>query len=106
MKVAAQKRLLEMELARCKLQYDMNTKVFEEKIKVLEKKYQEAQAAIELLSQGKTPLRLPGPVTESESVGFKLALLHSVEIRKEGGCRVMAYNTFTQQLVMAYYTIL
>lgn len=103
--MAAQKRVLEVELARCKLQYDMNTKVFEEKIKVLEKKYQEAQAAIELLSQGKTP-RLPGPVTESGAGGFKLALLHSVEIRKEGGCRVMAYNAFTQQLVTAHYTLL
>lgn len=101
--MAAQKRVLEMQLARCKLQYDMSTKVFEEKIKVLEKKYEEAQAAIELLSQGKTP-RLPGPVTESGGGGFKLALLHSVEIRKEGGCRVMAYNAFTQQLVMAHYT--
>lgn len=82
----------------------MSTKVFEQKIKVLEKKYQEAQAAIELLSQGKTPC-LPGPVTESGAGGLKLALLHSVEIRKEGGCRVMAYNAFTQQLVTAHYTL-
>uniref|UniRef100_A0A1B6MDI2 RING-type E3 ubiquitin transferase n=1 Tax=Graphocephala atropunctata TaxID=36148 RepID=A0A1B6MDI2_9HEMI len=94
-----QKNVIEMELSRCKLQSELNTQNYELKLFKLEKDLREAFGSIELLSQGKKVV-LPDLVSlKKEKVGTEL--LHMVDISKEGGCRVLAFNHLLHELIVS-----
>lgn len=84
---------MEMELNRCKLQCEMNRKRYEKRITELEQQYTEA---MELLSKGQ---QTSVARQEVEVKGISADLLHSVQLSKDGGCRVLTYCPILKDLV-------
>ncbi|XP_054276160.1 E3 ubiquitin-protein ligase RFWD3-like [Macrosteles quadrilineatus] len=85
--LAAQKKMLEADFTRTVLQHKLVVESYEEKISNLKKQLQEGRPNEDVLA----PL--------SQAAG--LAVVTTVTISSDGGCRVMAFNPIRQDLVVS-----
>ncbi|XP_046666911.1 E3 ubiquitin-protein ligase RFWD3 [Homalodisca vitripennis] len=95
----SQKNAMDMELSRCKLLNELNAKKYEENLQKLEKELKEAEETIQLLSQGKKVVLSEIVTKRKDKVGTEL--MHMIEVSKDGGCRVLAFNRLRHELVVS-----
>lgn len=86
-----------MELSKCKLQQQLSVKKCEEKLAKLEKDLYDAKYKLKIVMEGKSVPDVNGVKLKKEVT--RAELVHSIDLTKEGGCRVLAYSPILHELV-------
>lgn len=93
-----QKNMIEKELAKCKLQYDLNTKKYKDTISQLEKELGDTKRSLSFYAYNSITPNVDFKEVKTSNVK-RTSLVHTIDITRDGGCRVFAYSPITNQMV-------